>query len=330
MSRVLVAALAALVLASPALAADKVLLRSGSVVEGTIESHDADTIVVRSGAETLRIPQRLVDRVELGEKPAPVAAVAPVSAPPTPRPAGGAARATAPAVAAAGPVRSGEAASPDAPTAVDAALLVRLASEVLAERSAAMDAVVAGWPSTAGTLDAALRHKDASVRRDAVSLLGRQELGDTSARIRASLGDADPNVRVGAVRQVRNRGLTDVEPVLVRLLSGDASVMVRLEALRTLEEVGTAACLPAVLAGWIAEPEDVEKDRRRRYLRVLRKHTGEDAGHDRVANADAWRLAIENAAARKPGEKPEKPVAAGATAGPGAAPPPDAAEPLGK
>lgn len=278
-----IAGLALGLLALPALAADKVVLRSGDTVEGTVVETTDDVVVLQVGDATRSIPRRLVERVERD-------AAAPGAA--------GAKRADDPQVA-----------------GVDVALLARLADASATVRGAAMDAVVLGWPGTAPTLDAALRHADPVVRREAVSLLDRKELGDVGARVRAAITDPDAAVRALAIRQVRIRKVDGVEPVLARLLVQDPVVMVRFEALRTLEDVGTPACLDAVLTAWCAEPKETEKDRRRRYLRVLKKLTGEDAGSDRDANRDAWRIAIEAAVARggpKPAPKdPEAPAASG-------------------
>jgi HEAT repeat protein len=216
------------------------------------------------------------------ERDVEVAAPAP---PPARRDAAGSAAAPAPA-----PAPTSRAAP-----APDAKLLERLASAKTDVRAAAVEEIAAGWPSTAPTLDAALRHTSAEVRGEAASLVARPELKDAEALVRKAVSDPDPAVRVLAVRAVRKRSMKDVEPVLARMLLRDAAVAVRLEALRSLEDVGTSACLEAVLEAWRAEPPDAPEDRARRYLRVLRKITLEDSG----TKPDAWGPAIERARRRE-------------------------------
>ena len=178
-------------------------------------------------------------------------------------------------------------------TAEQLAALRKLVLDGLADpkpnvRVAAADAIVAAWPDSAPVLDEALASKSSEIRLEAVNLLSSEALGDQRDRIRKKFDDAHADVRRQAVRIARRLPWPEAEPSFMRLIARDPEWIVRQEALRGLESLGTTNCLHAVLEGWIAERD---ADRRRRYKRVLMAIVKTDCGDDE----DAWRASIHKA-----------------------------------
>ena len=178
--------------------------------------------------------------------------------------------------------------TPDQVSALRKAILDGFADVHAHARTAAADLVIAAWPDTAPILDEALVSKDAGVRLEAATLLGRDELGDMRDRIRRKFADADDLVRRQAVRAARHLEWPEVEPALVAFVARDGAWIVRQEALRGLLDHGTVACLRTVLNGWHADKDD---EHRARYKRILVKLLGSDLGDD----TNAWLTAIEKA-----------------------------------
>ncbi len=296
-----------------ALALERVTLKNGRTVVGTIEARDEQGIqfVTEFGQVAIRHDQ--IEKIEnvsdapAARSPAAEAArVAGATTKPTVLPS-----AAAPAAApdGAAPNVPATAAQKDLaakramldarpPTAQEAEALAGrlvplLAAKEATVRVAAIEEIVGLWPHTSSVVDAALASADPLVRREAVWLLDRAELGDTDARVVACLGDANPAVRTAAIRIVRHRRITSVEADLVRMLQHDAQWSVRQEAIRTLEEVGTPRCLRPVLDAWTHE---TDPDRKRRFMRVLRRLTAVDHGDD----VEAWRRTVDALAAPSP------------------------------
>ena len=167
-------------------------------------------------------------------------------------------------------------------------ILDGLADSKTAARAESAEILLVTWPDSAPILDEALASKAAAVRIEAVQLLGREELGDVRPRIRERFSDTNPTVRMHAIRVARRLDWPEAEPDYIRRVTGDSEWIVCHEALRALEDRGTAACLAAVFAGWSHERD---ADRRRRHHRVLVKVVGADHGDDE----EAWKVAIEKA-----------------------------------
>ncbi len=181
--------------------------------------------------------------------------------------------------------------TPEQLAAIRLAVLEGFAKPDAKSRADAGDLLVAAWPDSAPILDEVLGAKDAAVRREGVSLLGREELGDTRARIRRMIGDSDESVRRQAIRAGRHLKWPEFEPDLMKIVQNERSWIVRQEALRGLEDRGTLKCVYIVLTAMSSE-EDAQ--RRKAYKRVLVAILGEDHGDD----AAAWTAAISDARAK--------------------------------
>jgi hypothetical protein len=271
-------ALTALLLAAAAGGAradDVVTLKSGTKMTGVVVAESDEQIELRVGAEIVKVPRRVVESVQRDRN------AAPAPAPATAAPAAAAAETKT------APKRLGGADEAAAPAAKpDPALLKTLDGPDAVD---AVDAIAKQWPGSAPTLDAALAHRSVAVRRVAVAALGRAEITNVGSRVLAACRDEDASVRLLGVRLVRSRKVGDSESLLIRILQSDTSTPVRLEALRSLEDTGSLACADAVLERMLAT---TETDVRRRYVRVLRKLTGEQHAAD---DEEGWRGAVARA-----------------------------------
>lgn len=285
-----------------ALAADRVELKSGAIVEGTIEVVTDTKVVLRVGTETRELPRTLVARVvrdtasPAAETRAPEksaganAADAPATekqtetAPAEPKPS--APNATTPATKSpAAPVAP---AAEDEPPVVDTSIAKALGSGDPAQAAQAAESVITGWPGTLPSLKVAFASPSADCRREAILVVHQGQLAGVESLILKAARDADPSVRLLAIRVMRSETYKDQEGLLISIFSTDAELGVRHECLRTLEVVGTVKCLTPVLESF-AKTE--APDTRRRHLRVLKTITGKDAKED----VEAWREIIRSA-----------------------------------
>lgn len=186
--------------------------------------------------------------------------------------------------------------TPEQLAALRVAVLDGFAKPDIKARADAGNLLVAAWPDSAPILDEALLSKSAQVRLEAVQLLRREELGDTRARIRSKLTDADEAVRRQAIRAGRLLKWPELEPELMKAVQNDPSWIVRQEALRGLEDRGTLKCVYIVLTA-MSHEEDAQ--RRKAYKRVLVAILGEDHGDD----SGAWTAAISDARAKADAKK---------------------------
>jgi len=280
----LLVALLLISLATSARAAeeDYVILKTGRTLRGKILQTGKTVIRIEtaSGAEWIRRTE--IDALHRAPRPT---VDSPPKRPPAPR------RATPPAPApakpATGETAKGETAVPE-PTKASVERLAKIVTELQSPKRAtrvkAAAWVVARWPTSARALDSALRSKSEVARIEAVRLLGHERLGDASGRLRIGLADVSPRVRATALRVVRHGAYASLESRVIDLMCNDAEWVVRQEAIRALEEIGTRECLQPVLSAWSLEDD---KDRKRRYRRVLRALLEEDFGDD----VEAWRTA---------------------------------------
>lgn len=295
---------AAFLVATPcALADDRVVFRDGGDVRGVVEKDDADEVVIRVGAERRHYPKRIVGAVVLdptlhapAKDPAAPAGTKDPSAAAAPS---GAAHASSAPSAAAAPAIGGRPPA-DGELAIDFAAIAKIETGTPVERATALRSIGDAWPRSRPTFEAALTHRAAAVRLAAISLLGDVNVADPALYVAETISDPAPAVRRIAVRLVRTLALRALEPRLIAKVASDVDRGVKVEALRSLEEVGTAACLPAVLREMTSDPETTTRPR---YLRVLRRVTGEDCGDD----VEAWGAAVERfrrAAEERRTEKP--------------------------
>jgi hypothetical protein len=169
---------------------------------------------------------------------------------------------------------------------VAAKVLSDLGDDDRAVRAAAATWVVENWPASARVVDSALVSTNEAARLEAVRLLDDARLGNNSRRLVRALTDASAPVRIAALRAIRHRGYDSFERDALRIMQDDPEWVVRQEAIRTLEDIGTAASLRPVIAAW---SQEADEDRRRRYRRVLRAILLQDFGDD----ADRWRKALD-------------------------------------
>jgi hypothetical protein len=292
-------ALAAVALVAVAVAAradDRVVFHEGGDVRGVVESQDDDTVVIRVGTERRRYPRRLVLRVDLDpalrtKAPTPGAAASPdASNAKTPAPESSARPA---------------AAEPQAPTTLTSAdreLLRQVETGSAAEREIALAAIGAAWPRTKPLFDTMVAHPTVAVRLAATALLGDGRVPAPLPYVSELLSDTAPSVRRTATRLVRTLRLTTLESRILAKLA-DADRAVRAEAIRTLEEIASPASLQTLVDQWYLE---ADLSLRPRFLRVLRKVTGEDHGED----VDKWREAVERARRRAEDAKSAAPAPA--------------------
>jgi hypothetical protein len=300
---------------APALAADRVVFENGNELTGVVESQSDSEVMLRIGDRVVRIARSRVREVlvEPRDAPAAPAAQAQKSAGPAPTakqspadgPAAGASAEPSPAAAPAPPRpeatgegapaaggAAGEAVPPAPPLPPDPVLLAKFVKGTPMDRAEAAAQIRAGWPATRPTIEVLLANPDAVVRVGAASILLQPELVDTAVHAPGLLVDSSALVRCIGVRVARRGKAAGVEPTLIAALANDPDAAVKYEALRALEDIGTPACLTEVAAQFERE-KDVRK--RRRYLRVLRRLTGENHGDDAF---EAWHAAAERAQRR--------------------------------
>lgn len=310
-THLLLSALILSALALPALAGDTIELLSGRVIRGRIEREEKDWIGIRNETGVLWVERakiKTLTRTRPTPEPAPEPAPAPTGRAETPPAKDRPARSEQPRPVigrddgeAAQRARSADAegasarpALPPPPrdgdvgdaTREDLRLVQMLGSTDEKERVRATEWILETWPRCQPVLAAGLRVPEVQCRVEVVRLLDREELEDVETLLDIALGDAEAAVRVTAVRVVRHRGLAGFELPLVGLMNDDPVWSVRQEAIRTLEDLGTELCLPHVLGAWTRESD---KDRRRRYTRVLRALLAEDFGDDEAG----WRRAAD-------------------------------------
>mgnify|MGYP002623827309 FL=1 len=187
-----------------------------------------------------------------------------------------------------GPAPQGaDAAQPDADAVEIARMIEALGAHDRTRRVAAADWIASTWPRWKTALEAALATENPDVRLEAVRILDREELAEAHELLVKPLSDRSVAVRVAALRVVRHRGHQQYEPQALDAMRSAQATAVRYEAIRTLEDIGTAACLPDVLAAWVREEDP---DVRRRYRRVLQRIVGDTLGDDE----DAWRQAVDD------------------------------------
>jgi hypothetical protein len=255
--------LAAEAFADPTRSDDRLVLKSGRELVGTIVSRGGSEVVIRTASGSYTFSREQIARVE------PAVRTPEIKAAPKPK------------------VEM----DPEALAALRGRVLVSFGNANPVERLRAAGEVIASWPASEPVLDEALRSPILAIRLDAVRLLEERELGDTSARVLQAMADDDATVRVAAIRIVRHRQLLGFQPALSRAVETDGAWSVRREALRTLEDMGTIICLRPVLSGFAAEHDETK---RLAYRRVLRTLTGADCGDD----LEKWTAAVEAAIAK--------------------------------
>ena len=153
-----------------------------------------------------------------------------------------------------------------------------LCSDDKDRRIAAVDFIVATWPKWRAAVKVTLQTAvDEASRVEVVRLLDNAALADTSSLVDLALDDKSAKVRTAALRVARHLKLCGIESRAVELMRSDPTWTVRQEAIRTLEDVGGNMCLPHVMAAWSSE---TDRDRKRRYRRVMAALLGDDFGDD--------------------------------------------------
>jgi hypothetical protein len=296
-------------LTTAAVAEDSIILKSGRILRGQI-LQTGETVVrietatgrewvkrteieslVRAPAPKIEVAEIEVPRTRASEtekkKAPPVAREVPTPAP-RPLPSAGPDRSAnvEPAVRSSG-ARVGTPLAPDEDTGSTklAGVLGDLGNEVRAVRAEAASWIVANWPASSRVVDSAQQCTVELARIEATRLLDHEQLGDTSRQLAIALRDRSARVRTCALRVVRHRAYPRFERQALDLMQNASEWVVRQEAIRTLETIATRDSLQPVFSAWSAEED---KDRKRRYRRVLRGLFGEDFGDD----LDAWHAAI--------------------------------------
>jgi hypothetical protein len=285
----LIAALALVSLAAAAHAGERVKLKNGNVLEGTIESRTQTELILRTPTGVVRLGAGDVVSVEtVKDRPKKAPAEAQASAKPDETDA----------------AQEEPEADPDAPSErLIERIVKRLGDKSVRERAIASDWVMNNWPESRAVLERALDGRVEAARMAAVHLLGREELGDTSELLKKAVGNPSSKVRVFASRIIWQGEYRHLEPELVlRVMLNDPEWAVRLEALRGLKSIGTMRCAKVVLYSFRTS----NKPRyRKRCLRVLRRVTGQSHGE----NVRAWENAINHLLKVGGGIQPEPPPA---------------------
>jgi len=284
-----------LILASAALAEDVIELETGRVVKGKITREEKAWVGLETGDGVVWFERKEIKSIAREGEPAPQPEPRPNPEPaedsdndvpekdaetgrrPGPAPTGR----TDPAPA----VGSRRAPGPPRAEATDEGLSTEgehirqgLASEELALRVKAAEWIVETWPKWRSAIEHALtKEPSETVRVEAVRILDHEAVGDIDQLVLTALDDKSAKVRVATLRVVRHRMITGAETRAVEIMRSDPTWMVRQEAIRTLEDVGGSMCLPHVMSAWSGE---LDKDRRRRYRRVMAALLGEDFGED--------------------------------------------------
>jgi hypothetical protein len=166
-------------------------------------------------------------------------------------------------------------------------LLMGLSSEDRKERVKATEFIIASWPRWRPLVQHVLRNEtNETARVEVVRVLDDRRVTDVRPLVEMALRDKSARVRTAALRVARHRKITEVEARALELMRTDAMWVVRQEAIRTLEDIGGELCLPHVLAAWANEQD---KDRKRRYRRVMKALLGDDFGDD----SNAWYAAAD-------------------------------------
>ncbi len=156
-----------------------------------------------------------------------------------------------------------------------------LASTIRDERLKAAQWIVETWPRWRSAIKATLKHeKSETARVVAVQVLDRDGVDDVASLLEIAMSDAGATVRAAALRVARHRRHTGLESRAIALMRTDPTWRVRQEAIRALEDIGGAMCLPHVMAAWSSETDE---GRRRRYRRVMSTLLGDDFGDDGTA-----------------------------------------------
>lgn len=126
-----------------------------------------------------------------------------------------------------------------------------------------------------------LAEHDPRVRRAILETAAEFDTAEAAAICKGALEDPDERVRLAACRTWAKRGGEDAVTLLGARFRADASLDVRLEALRDLGTLGDKAAIP-VLAQAL---EDADPVVQYRAVAALKKVSGRDLGND----VNAWR-----------------------------------------
>lgn len=275
-----VALVLVLAIAAPAFAKDTVELESGRVLEGKIVREEKAWVGIETTDGVVWVQR---DEIKALKRDRPSPAVRRETPP--------AEAEEKPAVREGAGTRKGAEPAPDATESVqdEAALSAEalrlqnaLGSESVEQRRAATEWILDTWPKFRDVLATVLRESPETPRNEAVRILDDARIEDPFPLLEPSLTDESKKVRITALRVARHRRLTGAETHALEMMRKDPLWVVRQEAIRTLESVGTEMCLPHVMAAWTSE---TDKDRRRRYRRVMAALLGEDFGDE---DAAAW------------------------------------------
>lgn len=129
---------------------------------------------------------------------------------------------------------------PDAQGAGAVRALMALTSEP-ARREAATDALGRLPPRRIDDVAAGLRHASAVVRRATVDALSRMKHPSASRALESALDDAEPSVRLAAIRELKHLGSRAAERRLMTLARTDPDAAVRRAAMLAAARSGEAA-----------------------------------------------------------------------------------------
>ena len=215
-------------------------LRGGERFTARLVSEEADSYLLTYQGLPLRVPRSRVVRMErpvppqatvLAKARAWAGMTAPAAPPPVPR----------------------GSKSPSGEELQDA--LETLAS---ADDGAVLDAfrtLSESFPGTRALIHAALSHRSPRVRTLAVKLLGEKgSVEDDLDRILPSLDDARPEVRLAAVRAVRELGPSGL-PALLKSIPGEEEAGIRKLAVKTIEHWRDRRALGPLVERLAAEPD---------------------------------------------------------------------------
>lgn len=287
MMRISALALSALlVLAAAAQAEDVIELESGRVLKGTIVRDEKAWVGIDTGEDVVWIERKEIAKLTRESRPAPSPQpeareqrerpVEPADETPTPSPT----------------QRRADPAPPPAPEAPQGpleeltpeaeALRQRLASTDRLDRAEAAQWMIDTWPRWRPLVIWVLENEESErARAEVVRVVDAPEICGDEEVVARALKDDGAHVRIAALRVARHREIAAVEQRVIELMRTDSTWNVRMEAIRTLEDIGGAACLPHVMAAWQSE---TDKDRRRRYKRVMRTLLADEFGDD----VEAW------------------------------------------
>ena len=275
-----------LLLAATARAEDVIELESGRVLKGTIVRDEKAWVGIDTGEDVVWIERKEIAKLTRESGPAPQPAsreerekpVESTDEQPTPAPTRRRADpAPAPAASNDPPQGPREELTPEAE-----ALRQRLASADRLDRAEATQWMIDTWPRWRPLVLWVLENDESEkARAEVVRVVDAPEICGDAEVVARALKDDGAHVRIAALRVARHREITSLEQRVIELMRTDSVWNVRMEAIRTLEDIGGAACLPHVMAAWQSE---TDKDRRRRYKRVMRTLLADEFGDD----VDAW------------------------------------------